>query len=209
MGTSNETEVCFYALIGNREGLKRAATVEIQEQYSFIVPSEIEGKVTKIRTRACTKDGQTRYELTIKAAASGEQDKCNAAVETTALIGEKFFETWKATVSPEGIRKVRYVFVPEKTVVSFQGTDHEIPGVKYEVDVFISKDGSESKWCKIDIELDVIFDYMKAKELSPDSYDLKVAISKLPFEPQHTFSGDTENEEEKAAVQNFWKSFTY
>lgn len=151
MGTSNETEVCFYALIGNREGLKQAATVEIQEQYSFIVPSETEGKPTKIRTRAITKDGQTRYELTIKGPASEKQENCAASVETTALIGEKFFNVWKETVSPEGIRKVRYVFVPEKTVVSFQGTDHEIPGVKYEVDVFISKDGNESKWCKIDI----------------------------------------------------------
>lgn len=132
-GKENERE--FYVQISNFEQLKKAASVEKQEQWSFKIPkTDDNAGGGAIRARKIESNGVVKYVFTIKVILDqGLRDDCS--VETT----EDMFELFKV-LCEKGMIKDRYNFPVE-------GTD-----LVYEVDLFRMPDGSYAPWAKIDLE---------------------------------------------------------
>ena len=204
-----ETELTFYAKIGNPEGLQEAISEEIQCQHAyFINHGEGKGK-TQLRVRSTTKDGVVLYEETVKLPVFNPDVQTFGNQEFTTKIEEDYFNAWIAGVRVGGINKIRYVFLSKDVILDTgNGEEIKLPEVKYEVDVFLDKDGNKSKWCKIDIEIDHILDLLKEQHKDVGKFDMTVKLSTLPFRPENTFSAKTENEDELKAIAHFWEVFT-
>ena len=206
---NQETELTFYAKIGDSEGFSQAVSEEIQCQHAyFINHGEGKGK-TQLRVRSTTKNGVVLYEETVKLPIFNHDVQTFGNREFTNKIEEDYFKAWIAGVRVGGVNKIRYVFLSKE--VELDAGDGEIiklPEVKYEVDVFLDKDGNKSKWCKIDIEIDHILEVLKEQHKDVGKFDATVKLSALPFKPENAFSAKTENEEEKKAIEHFWEVFT-
>lgn len=208
--TIRETELTFYAKIGNFEGLEQAVSSEVQSQFSYSLPTD-EGKpATRVRVRSTARDGEMVYEETIKIAVLNPESKTFNCDEHTTIIDEAYFEAWKQAYDCSGVDKLRYVFLSKEVELDEgDGKIVKLPSIKYEVDVFLDRNGNKSKWCKIDIEIDKLLKCIQEQHASIKSFDAVVKLSALPFSPEHAFSGKTDKEDEKQAIDHFWKNFSY
>lgn len=210
MTKAAETELCFYARIGERSGLEKATKQEIHAQYSYNVMSDQEAGVRKgrVRVRATTVDGQTTYEETLKVPTdSGFVVQGNT--EYNIPITKDYYEAWLATYGAKGVNKIRYVFLSKNVELETEGQTVVLPEVKYEVDVFLNQEGKPSNWCKIDIEIDGIVAYLAEHHPEIKKFDTTVKLSALPFKPEDAFEATTEDEVKKAAIKAFWDAFSY
>lgn len=203
-----ETEVVIYATIGNPEGLNEAASKEEHVQ--------LEAKFTKeggrSRVRKVIKDDDTDYIYTIKFKQKEESDQASASVEHNVEVDADFFEAFKA-VSERALKKTRYTFNSESVTLKLQNgeeeQDIEIPNVQYEVDVYTKADGSISDWCKIDIEVDNIINYIAKHHKDLEGWKLKVKVSHLPFNPSECILGSEANtEDNEKKVDDIWATWT-
>ena len=94
------------------------------------------------------------------------------------------YETIKSAV-PNYQTKTRYYFNVEEITVATSHGEKQVPikGLVYEVDVYINDKGQVSDWCKIDLELQDFEDRLKAAGVKISSFNLKLALTKLPFRP--------------------------
>lgn len=186
---SKENEVVIYARITDFEGLDKADKVIEQEQYELKPQGQYKGKV---RVRKEVINGLETYTQTIKID-SGPNAEMVSCEEITIHVDKEFFNSFKAIAS-SGMIKTRYVFNIKKMVVKDTQDDTEVifknPDAAFEVDVFKSKDGSFSAWCKIDLELDKLTEIARASIDKPQAdINLIAAVSKLPFKPTMVFLG--------------------
>lgn len=132
-----EIEHVFYGRLIDIEELKKAASVESQEQWEIRIPkTEENANSGSIRIRKTTVgDAEPEYILTTKVSAGGG-DKIEVPIPTTADNFEQF-----KILSFAGMRKDRYHFPVE-------GTD-----LVWEVDMFLKPEGGYHEWVKIDLEV--------------------------------------------------------
>lgn len=208
--TMRETELTFYAKIGNFQGLEQAVSSEVQAQFSYTLPAKEGMPESRVRVRSTAKDGVIQYEETIKSPIENKETKTFGCDEHTTIINEEYFEAWKKTYPCSGVDKIRYVFLSKEVELDVgDGKIVKLPEIKYEVDVFLNRQGQRSAWCKIDIEIDKLLDTLKEQHAEVKQFDTVVKLSSLPFNPQHAFSGKSEKEEERQAVDHFWDTFSY
>lgn len=209
MSVKPESELFFYARIGNRDGLDQAIATELHDQWEHKLQNKPDGTPRgKIRVRATTKGGQTQYTETIKTPIIGKT-QVTANLEAETLIEKDYFEAWKKALGESGSVKQRYTFLSQNVTLETDGQTIKLPEVKYEVDVLIDPQGKTSKWCKIDIEIDPILDYLAEHHQQITSFDALVKLSHLPFEPEDAFPGNSEDPEHQAAVKAFWAKFAH
>lgn len=210
MSVKPESELYFYARVGNRDGLSQATATELHDQWEYKFPNDEQGKPKgKQRIRATTIDGEVRYEETLKTPVDlGKHMAAN--VEATTTIDKDYFEAWKQALRTTGCVKQRYTFLSQNVVLTTTDDQEvKLPEVKYEVDVLIDPQGNPSKWCKIDIEIDPILDYLSEHHADITSFDALVKLSHLPFEPQDAFVGNSEDPAHQEAVKAFWGKFAH
>lgn len=190
---AKETELVLYARVGNEAGLLQAAEIYDQEQAQVRAPNG------NIRVRMERKRGESpdfRYELTTKHFTQ-TQDGIKSCEEKTEPCTAAQYEMFKS-VCDQFMRKVRYVFYIENVSIKTPGMQAqlEVPGLKYEVDRFISKDGTFSEWVKIDLELDALYEALKKAGLDTSiaAPHIVSKLSMLPFDPQSAFYDDGSKE---------------
>lgn len=176
---SKEVEATIYARITKPQGLTEASGSEQQEQAEIKID-----KKRRLRVRKTTRPGQAPiYELTVKIRTSNTKE-LTEATEQTQGIPVELYETIKSIV-PNYQTKTRYYFNVEEIIVATSHGEKQVPikGLTYEVDVYINDKGQVSDWCKIDLELQDFEDRLKAAGVKIASFNLKLALTKLPFRP--------------------------
>ena len=187
-----ETEVVIFAKIGNMDGLQQANSQEHQLQLTTSL-----GKQNTCRVRRTSKDDAVEYTYTFKLKNATEGAVVPLQHEYNVAVTEDFFIGFKQ-VAEYAQDKIRYIFQSEKITLKYSENDEDkvidVPDMIYEVDVFKKADGTFSEWCKIDIEIDKMMQYIDHNY--PDIRDIKMSlkISHLPFEPKESFIG-SENPE--------------
>lgn len=212
MSQQAETELCFYARIGDAEALENAIDIEHHEQweYKVIVEDDDDNEEYrgKVRIRRTERDNQVKFEETIKLPVESEA-VTQGNHEYTVSITEEYFNAWKKLFGDKGYKKTRYVFLSKEVMLDHHEEEIKLPDIKYEVDVFFDQEGQRAKWCKIDIEIDDILAYLKEHHPEIEKFDTTVWLSKLPFKPEDAFSAVTDDEEQKEAIKAFWERFAH
>lgn len=212
MSQQAETELCFYARIGDAEALETAIDIEHHEQweYKVIVEDDDDNEEYrgKVRIRRTERDGQVKFEETIKLPVESEA-VTQGNHEYTVSITEEYFNAWKKLFGDKGYKKTRYVFLSKEVMLDHHEEEIKLPDIKYEVDVFFDQEGQRAKWCKIDIEIDDILAYLKEHHPEIEKFDTTVWLSKLPFKPEDAFSAVTDDDEQKEAIKAFWDRFAH
>lgn len=198
---SKETEITIYSKISLPEGLDKNSGKEQQHQVEcrFITGD-------KSRVRKTIKDGQEKIEFTFKIKDKSEE-QFQKSDELTRKVDQHFLDNYRRIAEQEMI-KTRYVFHSENVILTLQidGESKQIslPNVKYEVDVFNKADGSISEWCKIDVEIDNILNFIEKEYKDIGKMRLVIKVSHLPFKPKESKLGsDPAN---KAFIENLWQT---
>lgn len=196
-----ETELTFYAPIGDYDGFEHAVSTEIQTQYAFPVNDG------KERVRSSVKNGEVSYELTIKR----KDPESVTLTEATVPVTEAFYNEWLKLHRVKGVNKIRYTFLSQEVELRVNADIIHLPELKYEVDVFLDSNGKRSKWCKIDIELDSLKSVIEERGLKFEDIGFTVGLSNLPIklDIDKAFSGDKATAEQQEAINSFWEKFSY
>lgn len=210
MKLSNQTaeiELCFIAEIRNREGLKEASDIEHHEQWEYRIPPTEEGrKRGRIRVRATNKQDQFIYTETIKTPHSQENNLGDT--ESTQTVTKEFFEVWKSCFASIGQKKTRYTFTAENVKIKVQGNELSFPALKFEVDIFYNKEGKPSAYGKIDVEVQEIVEMIKKNYPDVDAAKFEIDFSVLPLDIGKVYNCGTDNEEERALIDTYFKMFS-
>jgi hypothetical protein len=204
---NTEREITIYARVGDPDGLNQADAVEQHEQWEVRLPVIGEnGAKRRQRVRETISDGVSRFDETIKIDIDGET-AVQSTIEVSTPIEAAYFEAWKQHFGERGVLKTRYTFHAKKVSVSVEGKEIEIPNIKYEVDIFRTETGERSRWCKIDVEIDSLLDFLDRKGISFDDVEMVVKVTHLPFKPEQCFLHSTGNEQHDQSVKKFWDAF--
>lgn len=178
INSETEKELVIYARITKPEGLKLAKAVIFQEQANIKTPK---GSV-RVRMHKKSTNAKWSFEMTTKTKVEGGDASIKAMEEATTTISPEAYEMFKA-VTPDFMRKVRYIFPIEKAFVSNKGMSAEIDVSKlcYEVDVFIDRDGERAPWCKIDIEVAALAEELKRSGITVEDFDITARLGSLPL----------------------------
>lgn len=210
---SFETEVVVYARVGNPQALEGAVSREEHVQ--------LEGEFcngTRCRVRKVTKPDGVEYFFTYKLKDRKDQD--NAVIESsrelTTVVDEAFFEGFYKVAFRE-VKKIRYVFSSQSVTLTLiapaveggEPEQHkvELPNVEFEVDVFENQPNPGELWCKIDVEVDNILDFVKSKYPTLQDVKLHLGISNLPFSPQDIIQATSEESGDREQISTLWESF--
>lgn len=202
IGSQIETEIAFYAKIGNFDGLDQAERKEHQIQMGSLFQKE--GCKSRVRSVLVLgeENDKPNYYFTIKS--KRENENADVSLEHTTEVNEEFFVGFK-DVADNYMDKIRYIF--RSSGVQLQTEDQEpteLPEVLYEVDVYKKPDGEFSQWCKIDVELNDIINHLKEHHSNLNELNLTIRLKHLPFEPQDIIIGSGNDEETKSFVKKLW-----
>lgn len=204
---STEIELCFIAEIKNRDGLKQATDIEHHEQWEYRIPPAEDGrKRGRIRVRATNKQDQFTYTETIKTPHSQENNLGDT--EYTQTVTREFFEVWKSCFASTGQKKTRYTFVTDNVKIKVQGNELSFPTVKFEVDIFYNKEGKPSAYAKIDVEVQEIIEHIKKNYPDVDAAKFEIDFSSLPLDIGQVYNCGTEDEQERAMIDTYFKVFS-
>lgn len=198
-----ETEFEIYAKITAPEGLKAALKIEKQLQAQVRFNDNLRERVRKTEY-----SGEVDYALTIKSRIDGQTTACWD--EETVVIGKKYFDLWLAGCE-EYFVKDRYIFKSTNVVldISEEGKALDpitLPEVLYEVDVFLNPEGESCVWCKIDIEIDRIQDFIKQNYPDIEVGKVDIKVSHLPFKPVEAFvKGEHNTGKQKELIDTLWR----
>lgn len=199
---TEENEIVIYAEIGYMEGLSQSSTMEIHRQYEATLKSG-----SRCRVRKTTKDDEVSYTYTLKNS-NAEFSNVSGSTEYNIEVDQSLFEGFKEAAD-RLTKKRRYTFLHNlKIVVGDKSIT--IKNVKYEVDVFFLLDGRaarelSAKWCKIDIEIDAINEYLEENYPDEDELKFTISVSDLPFKPKNPIMKSTATEEQKAKINELWE----
>lgn len=198
-----EQEITIYAKVGKPENLQQAFAKEHHVQAEIKVD-----EYRRIRVRKTTRDSQPAvYELTSKVLCSNKEG-VRSFIETTKAIDPDVFEMFLSIV-PSFQAKTRYFFKIEKlTVNSGEGEKNlDLSDFKYEVDVYTDKEGKESQWCKIDLEIQGLEDKLKEAGVNTQEFNVNVTASSLPFEPsEFIVMSDETSQADKDKISNLYET---
>lgn len=202
---STEREITIYARVGDTHGLNAADAMEQHEQWEMKLP-EVDGKKRRQRIRQTTAGDVTKYDETIKVDIDGET-AVQSTIEETSDITEEYFRVWKEHLGQKGSLKTRYTFHAKSVTVKIGGEETQIPDIKYEVDILRRPDGIRSRWCKIDVEIDSLLDFLDRKGISFDDVDMVVKVTHLPFKPEQCFLANDGISQHEESIKAFWEAF--
>ncbi len=191
---SLEQELTVYAKIGEMDRLHLADRyeqhIQLEGKFStkgrFRARRTIVGTPKKLLTNEPVSELLGEYTMTIKI--PSEENSVNNAVrsntEHSTEITQAFFEAMELIAEKKQVKK-RYFFSTKDIVIQIGNEKKRvvIPSIIYEVDVFQKHDGEISEWCKIDIEVQDLFTFMKTNYPQVKQIDLKMILSSLPFKP--------------------------
>lgn len=196
---SIETEIVVYAKVGDFDGLEKTSTKQHHEQLETKFSNGQRCRMRRVNDKECL--------FTIKIPVSDEEG-IEAHEEVTTQVDQDFYEGFRQ-IAEHRLLKTRYTFFSETIRLTYgEGEDKqviEIPDVKYEVDVYFNQQGEVCEWCKIDIEVDVILNYLNEHHPDLEQIKLNVKLSHLPFEPQEAILSTSMTEEQKDFVDQLWK----
>lgn len=196
-----ETEIVVYAKINNFDGLQKATQILQHEQMESSFKNGV-----RCRVRKEVKDNESTYEFTYKIKTS-EAEGYEANREYTATVDKDFFEGFKE-VAEHRLVKTRYEFESDTIQLLYgEGEDKtiiEVPNIKYEVDVYTDQAGEVCEWCKIDIEIDPLLDYLNQHHSDLENIKLNVKITHLSFEPSDAILTTAMTDEQKSFVDSLW-----
>lgn len=196
---NKESEVVIYAKIGDFQGLDKASKKVRHHQ----IESEFSNG-QRCRVRKIEDDGKETYEYTYKLKINTEADM-SVNKEFTVEVDKEFFDNFKY-VGNKQVIKDRYIFNSENVeLVYMDGEDRKtisIPNVMYEVDVYEKEDGSFSEYCKIDVEVDNIINFLNKEYPELKDIKLNIKISHLPFVPENPILSTDESKKE--FLSNLW-----
>ena len=179
---SKEKEIVIVGKIGDLNGLKEADKVLIQEQLEFF---RFETG-SRIRVRKEVSQEGTSFKVCVKSK-SKIGDGTKTTNETEEPVTSSFFENFRNFAETLQIKK-RYIFRGDRTILSCQNKEFQLPPITYEVDVFETHDGKISEWCKIDIEIQDVLETIKnVTGVDEDLVEFTIKTTHLPFKPQMTF----------------------
>lgn len=212
---SNETEIIVYCRIQDFDGLQKASKIETHEQLETEFKNGVRCRVRRTSKSpvVATEDSNTvdmhddSYEFTFKLKDQSEGG-FESNQEFTVNVDKDFFDGFRQ-IADHRLLKTRYEFSSDKIYLNYQDGDEKktmmIPNIKYEIDVYLDKDGQICEWCKIDIEVDAILDHIAKHHPDIDNLKMNVKISHLPFEPSDGILTLSASEEQKAFVDSLWK----
>jgi hypothetical protein len=182
ISNQQENEITIFAKVGDFEGLKQADTFEEQIQ----ITAKLGLGENTCRVRRSVLNDEVKYVYTFKVKDRSEHDSVTSMREHNVDVNESFYQDFKH-IADYCQDKVRYIFNSEKITFSYSVDNEdkviEVPDIKYEVDVFKKPDGSLSEWCKIDIEVDQLMQYVDHNYPDLKNVKLNIKISHLPFKP--------------------------
>lgn len=207
---NKNSEIVIYAEIGDVDGFKQA----YRKEYHLQLESSVTNKKGRMRARYTKLGTKQRYELTMKRSESIEPDTpgiVKVAIENTVRTDEDFFQGFRH-LADHALLKTRYVFHSKEIELKVKHKGNPdpkhyiIPNVEYEVDVFMDKEGKMSPICKIDVEVDVIYNYLTNNhpELKDARLSLMIKVSHLPFKPKNVEMVLIDADKEK--YDAFWQS---
>lgn len=198
----NETEITIFAKIGNLEGLNQAVRKEEQIQIEARLGAE-----NHCRVRKTTKDDSVEYMYTFKLRNATSNVPVASKREYNVVVDEAFFNGFKEAADKEQI-KTRYIFESEKITLSYKENEEDkvldIPDVIFEVDVFKKADGTISEWCKIDIEIDQVMQFLDQNHPELKNIKMNIKITHLPFEPKDSFICSGPHDENHGRVADLY-----
>lgn len=200
-----ETEIIVYCKINNFDGLQKATSISEHEQLETNFQNGV-----RCRSRKTVKDNEETYTFTFKVKTSekDEENGYEANREYTATVDKDFFEGFKEA-SEHRLSKTRYEFASDKIQLIIGDTEDktiiEVPDIKYEIDVYKNKDNEVCEWCKIDIEIDPILDYLNQHHPELENIKLNIKLSHLPFEPSDSILTTAMTDDQKAFIDSLWK----
>lgn len=198
---AKETEVTLYAKIGDIQGLSKANAVETHYQWESQSRSN---KYSRVRLTIKGDDKTIVYTTKVKRDAI---DGLHSSEECECLVNQEFLNCFK-NVADQLLIKDRFEFKCDKLTLNMVNGQEErlieLPEVVYEVDVFKTKSGEASEWCKIDIEVDTLEEYIKSKYPELGDYKLLLKVTNLPFKPSEVIFLPAATEVQKEFVQKLW-----
>lgn len=202
-----ETEVVVYAKIGEPDRLQECKSKEDHVQLETTFENG-----TRCRVRKVTKDGKNEYFFTFKVATKADNGTdIDANREFTVTVDESFFNGFMLVASRKLV-KTRYNFASENVTLNLKEGEEDraivIPNIEYEVDVYTKEDGSISEWCKIDVEVDNIINYVNSNHKDLGGLKLNVKVSHLPFAPGSSILGTNATDEQRIKIDQIWEEFT-
>lgn len=146
--------------------------------------------------------GKPEYTFTVKTEVKSD-DGMDEHKEITNLITEDIFNSLfeKATLYTE---KTRYTFKSNSSFINFENKKFILPDILYEVDVYKDKNNLIFDYCKIDIELNKVLDYINTTFPNIKEIDLKLKLSHLPFKPINVIDSNNCSDEDKELIDNFY-----
>jgi hypothetical protein len=138
-----EIEHTFYARLEDLEQLKKAASMEHQEQWEVKFPkTDLNAGEGRIRIRKTVVDGKDpEYVLTCKTSIAKSNDKIEVPIPTTEPMFQQF-----RMMSEKGMIKDRYHFPVSGTDLVWEVDMFYLPGAEV-------GSGQYCEWCKIDLEV--------------------------------------------------------
>lgn len=202
-----ETEVVMYAHIGDPAGLDQCTSKERHVQVEGTLSTGV-----RCRVRHVNKGGQDSYSFTykLKTDAAEGGSSVEASIEHTVPVDQPFFHDF-VKAAERIILKTRYIFDSQRITMTLNKDEEEpqvieIPNVQFEVDVF---DGQpeDGMWCKIDLEVDNILNFLKANYPQVQKMALTTTVTTLPFKPGNILLSHSADEAVKEKISELWKSF--
>ena len=204
---SKEIELAFFCEVTEPAGYAEAIAVEDHLQYEYRPPADENGnRRGRVRIRMTKKNGIVSYTQTIKTPI--DKDSKLGDHEETIEISESFFETWRKAFCSSGQKKIRYVYLAEQVVLKVDQNSITMPKVKFQVDRFYNAEGKMSQWVKVDIEIQDIVDYLKDGEADIKNAKFDIDFSNLPLGIKRVVSMVTEDPDERAGIDNFFRVFS-
>lgn len=202
-----ETEIVIYSKVGEPARLEECKSKEhhIQLEAKF-------ENGTRSRVRKVTKDGKTEFLFTFKVPTKpDERTGLDSNIEHTVEVDEDFFNGF-APVASRRLVKTRYNFASENVTLKLgtgdDARDIVIPNIEYEVDIYTKSDGSVSEWCKIDVEVDNILNYIDSNHKEVGDISLQLKVSHLPFAPSNSILSFNATDENRIKIDAIWKEFS-
>lgn len=197
----SEREIVIYAKIGDASGLEQAQRAErhIELHASFT-------NGTRSRIRKTVKGDSSSIVYTVKVPTDNDEG-FHSVNEYSLDADNDFFEGFK-NVSDKLIDKLRYVFPSESVkLIVGEGEERqiiEVPNVEYEVDIFKMQNGEVCEWCKIDVEVDVILDFLTVHYPDIGDTKLNIKITHLPFKPKEAILDVNASDNDRAFIDGLW-----
>jgi hypothetical protein len=202
-----ETEIVIYSKVGEPARLDECKSKEDHVQLETTFENG-----TRCRVRKVIKDNKSEFFFTFKVPTKTENGSgIDANTEFTVEVDESFFNGFMSVASRKLV-KTRYNFTSENVTLQVKAAGEDksivIPNIEYEVDIYTKADGTVSQWCKIDVEVDNIIEYIHNNHPEIGDIRLNVKVSHLPFAPTSSILAFNPTDEQRISIDKIWEEFT-